>query len=747
MKKTLILLATAFCMQLHAQICFNATTTYTIGSGYNPYAIINADFNGDGKLDLAVSNNVPYNVSVFLNTGNGIYGAPTNFSVGSNPRSITCADFDNDGNMDLATSDAGISKVSVLLGNGAGSFTLVATVATGNHPEAITSGDFDGDGKIDLATSNDFSNDVTVLLNTTATVGTATFGAATSFAVGSSPQGLTSADFDGDGKVDIAVTNSGSNTISVLWNNGSVGAASFLVTAGITVGTSPTVILTNDFNGDGNFDLIVGNVGNNTLSVLLNSASSPYFAAATNSTTYSQQSITCGDFNADGKVDVAVANLGVNKIDIFKGQGNGHFTFDGRFACGGTAPYCITSGDLNADGRADVAVGNLTTGTLGVLLNNATLPSLTITPGAATVCQGQNTTLTASGASTYTWTGGISNGVAFTPAATATYTVNAADAIGCTNSGTVAVTVNASPTINVNTTHVTSCAGDTVILVAGGTATSYSWSTTESTSSITVAPTSNIVYTVTGAATNGCSVSATVTFTVNSLPNVSIGAVTINPCAGIADTLYANGTATSYSWSTTETTYSISVTSAAPAGYTLTGTDVNGCMNTATITISPSSLPNVFAVTDTPTLCVGNTANLSGGGAFTYTWSTTATGGSIAVSPTVTTTYTVTGTDVNGCVNIATITQNVTTCTSGIENYMDNVSIYPNPSQGVLVIRLVTVNENTAIHITNVIGQEVMRANLKDADTSLDLFALEKGVYFITITSGSGKHTRKILLD
>ncbi len=286
------------------------------------------------------------------------------------------------------------------------------------------------------------------------------------------------------------------------------------------------------------------------------------------------------------------------------------------------------------------------------------IPTLTITstPSNGIVCSGSQATLTAGGATTYSWTGGITNGVPFTINNTTTYTVTGT-ANGCQNTATATITVNPLPAVTATSNPLSGqvCTGSQITLSGGG-ATSYSWSGGV-TDGVAFTPASSGTYTVTGTDNNGCQNTATIAVTVNPLPTVT---ATSNPtngqvCTGSQLTLNGGG-ATSYSWSG-GVTDGVAFTPASSGTYTVTGTDNNGCVNTATIGITINALPTV-GINANPAngmVCAGTQATLSGTGASSYVW----TGGiSDGVPFTVisTTTYTVTGTDGNGCVNTSSIT-------------------------------------------------------------------------------------------
>src|SRR5207249_1542941 len=195
-----------------------------------------------------------------------------------------------DGRLDLAVANLNSSTVSVLLnttapGAAIPSFAPKQDFATGNIPRSATRGDLNGDGGLDLAVANDGSSTVSVLLNTTAPgAATPSFAAKQDFATGTNPQSVTVGDLNGDGKLDLAVANVGSDTVSVLLNTTAPGAAipSFAPKQDFATGTVPRSVPVRDLNRDRTLDLAVANVNSNTVSVLLNTtapgAAIPSFA-------------------------------------------------------------------------------------------------------------------------------------------------------------------------------------------------------------------------------------------------------------------------------------------------------------------------------------------------------------------------------------------------------------------------------------------------------------------------------------
>jgi hypothetical protein len=283
------------------------------------------------------------------------------------------------------------------------------------------------------------------------------------------------------------------------------------------------------------------------------------------------------------------------------------------------------------------------------------LPTVSIS-GTLEFCAGQNTVLTATaGLSSYLWSNGETT-QAITVTSGGSYSVTGTDSNGCSNNDSVSVTEHALPTVAISGT-LSFCAGANTTLTASG-ASTYLWSTGETTASITVS--SGGSYSVTGTDANGCSALDSASVTEYSLPTVSISG-TLTYCAGASTTLDA-GSFASYSWSNGETTQTISATA---GNYTVTVTDSNGCSNTsAQITVTELALPTV-AISGTLSYCAGvgaSTTLTATAGLSSYLWSSGETTQSITATAG---SYTVTGTDSNGC---STTSSSVTVTETALDN-------------------------------------------------------------------------------
>lgn len=326
------------------------------------------------------------------------------------------------------------------------------------------------------------------------------------------------------------------------------------------------------------------------------------------------------------------------------------------------SPVSLTS--YTVTGTAGTCTG---TAVATVTVNNPPV----VTAGSVTICSGQTATLTASGAASYLWsTGATTASITENPASPVTYTVIGTSA-GCADTATASVSITPSPVITVNSAAI--CPGDTAILIAGG-GTSYVWSTGAGTGTIQVNPVSSTSYTVTGSA-SGCSDTAVASVTVNPLPAITVSSTSI--CNGGTGTISATG-ATSYIWSNGATGNQLTDSPVTSTTYTVTGT-ASGCSDTAsgTITVNPFLVVNVNGAAP---ICPGNSTSLTAAaqfgssGSYTYAWapSLTDTGPSVTISPTVTTTYTVTVND--GCSPAVTDTVTVVILPSPTVSFIADVT-------------------------------------------------------------------------
>jgi hypothetical protein len=303
------------------------------------------------------------------------------------------------------------------------------------------------------------------------------------------------------------------------------------------------------------------------------------------------------------------------------------------------------------------SVGCTFTGVMTVTVSTAP-PTLTVSTNPSTVCLGKTVTLTATGAINYSWTGGVTNGVTYSPTATQNYTVYGTNGCG-TASAVTAVTVAPLPVAAAASQSVV-CAGKSTVLNAVAVATGYTWTPGSSTvSSATVAPQSTTVYTVT--VTDGtCAGVGLVTVSVNPIPTLNVGATTMTVCAGSTVTLSVSG-ANTYTWNNNGGNgTSASFTPSATTLYSVSGTNTFGCVSGTAVVVITQASPVFNAIANPSYVCIGDTVTLmASGNALSYTWSTSGTGSATTISPLGQSVYTVTGSGSGTCTTTKTVMVNV----------------------------------------------------------------------------------------
>jgi hypothetical protein len=287
---------------------FQVATTFDIGGGC-PLEIAAGDLNGDGKPDIVLTTVSTSTILVMLGNGDGTFQAPVAYGLGSrafNPYQVVIADVNGDGKPDLVVAEEAEgygSLVCVLLGNGDGTFQAAATYGTGgDFAHSVAVADVNGDGKPDLVVTNSNSSSVGVLLG----IGDGTFLPAVTYPTGGGAFWVAIADVNGDGKPDVLVANWTSNSVGVLLGNGD-GTFQAPVTYS-SGGAEPWGIAVADVNGDGKLDILVANAGSGSVGVLLGNGDGTFQAPVTYGSGQYSTSIVATDVNGDGKPDLVLAD-------------------------------------------------------------------------------------------------------------------------------------------------------------------------------------------------------------------------------------------------------------------------------------------------------------------------------------------------------------------------------------------------------------------------------------------------------
>ena len=351
-----------------------AVPEFSVGQTYgavNPGSLAAADFDRDGRLDLAVAEGLPFQgdnastVRVLFGDGDGGFSQPTTFEAAS-PEFVLAEDLNRDGKVDLAVANPGPDLVSVLHGQPGANFGAPASFPAGLSPGAIAPGDFDRDGVLDLAVANKHSDPATVSI----LLGIPGGGYASPVDFPTGPVGVTVAsivagDFDRDGALDLAVATGDEGDVAVLSGDGQGGFSSPVR----VFANFPEFVVAHDVDLDGRLDLVVANPGPDRVSVLRGDGAGAFGTPVDYPVGLQPRSIAVADLNRDGRPDIAAANASSDEVSILLGDGHGSFTGPMNISVP-SGPWSILAGDFKRDGALDLAVAAVNTQEVFVLINS-----------------------------------------------------------------------------------------------------------------------------------------------------------------------------------------------------------------------------------------------------------------------------------------------------------------------------------------------------------------------------------------
>jgi hypothetical protein len=288
--------------------------------GSKPSSLAIADLNGDGSQDVVAGNDGSKSVSVLLGDGAGglVAAAKSPFPTGgARPASVVVGHFNDDGKPDVAVVHQSSGDVSVMLGDGLGGLTRApgSPASThGFHPRPVAAGDFNSDGKLDLAVANESGN-VVVLAGDGA--GRLTHAGASPF--GLTPAAMGAGDFNADGRLDVAVANA-TGTIAILLGNGAGGLSRLPAAIPVSpAGIAPSSLVVADLDLDGRLDLAVANSGGADVSILLGDGAASFAPAPGTPVPTGgavPSALALGQMNGDGKLDLVAVNAGSASVAV-----------------------------------------------------------------------------------------------------------------------------------------------------------------------------------------------------------------------------------------------------------------------------------------------------------------------------------------------------------------------------------------------------------------------------------------------
>jgi hypothetical protein len=656
------------------------------------YSLVGRSLEGCLSSNVAILS-VTVNPNPIITVNNGVICAGQNFTI--NPNGANTYTIQGGSSVVSPTSNA--------------SFTVAGTSTAGCLSQAF-------------ATSN-----LTVNPNPTITVNNGTICVGQNFTI--NPNGANTYTIQGGN----AVVSPPSNTsFTVIGTNSATGCRSqAFATSSLIVNPNPLITVNNGTICAGqNFTINPNGANTYTIqggiAVVSPAGNTSYTVAGTSTAGCVSQAVATSSLIVNQNPTITVNNGAICAGENFTINPNGANTYTIQGGSAVVSPAGNTSYTVAGTSAAGCLSQAFATSNLTVNPN----PTVSIS-GSSGICTGQNASLTANGATNYTWsTGSTGASVVFSPSATSVYSVVGSYSTGCLNATTQTVTVYTLPVVSLSGPSVV-CLGNSISLVANG-ANTYVWNNNATTTTIVITPTTTSTYSAVGTDTNGCvGLSASKSVTVNPLPILSIISTATAICLGDTVKFTAAG-ANSYAWNIGDNDSLIVVTPTITTTYSVVGTNGFGCTSTKTDSVKVNALPNITISGATGTICIGENITITANGANTYTWSGGINTNSIAVSPSVSTTYSATGTSTDGCVGSNTLQVIVSQCTSiNIIASKTEFKVYPNPNNGEFTIELTNIN-NSNITITNVLGQ-IIKTQKAELMNQIDLNLFDKGIYFINV--------------
>jgi hypothetical protein len=541
---------------------------------------------------------------------------------------------------------------------------------------------------------------------------------------------------------------SGANTYTVTGGNFTVSpltTSSYSVTGTSTAGciSSNTAVASVSVNATPTLAVNSGSICSGNAFTIVPSGANTYTVTGSN---FTVTPLTTSSYSVTGKSTAGCvsASAAVSSVTVFAtptlAVNSGSICSGNAFTIvpSGANTYTVTGGNFTISPLTTSSYSVTGKSTAGCISASAAVSNVTVfaTPTLAvnsgSICSNDAFVITPSGANTYTVTG---NNFTVIPLTTTSYSVTGTSTEGCisANSAVSQVSVNAAPTILV--TNTTVCSGIAFVINPSG-ASTY----TISGGTFTVSPSTSTSYSVTGTSAEGCIATntAVVLVSVDITPTVSVTGAAI--CSGSSVVLVPLGT-DFYTISGGSFTVSPSTTTS----YSVTGTSTAGCVSDeAVVGVTVNALPAI-AISGSTVVCAFSTSSLSASGAVTYVWNEGQVNATIAITPSVNTSYTVTGTDANGCMNTANIAVTADPCTGITKNNSSLVfGVYPNPNRGEFVVETA---ENVEVVVLNSLGQLVHSEKTGSAKTTISIDHLANGIYFVKVIANGNQHTVKIIKE
>jgi hypothetical protein len=349
-------------------------TRLSFAAGVQPFVVAAADLNGDGRQDLAVANFGDSTVSVLLATPEGGYAAKVDHGVGTQPVAIVVADLDGDLLPDLLTANRGAGNLSALYNEGGGVFgaQVLIPLSAGSLPNAVATADLNGDGALDLAVTFGTPGIGTLAILLASGAG---YTAPALIPVGEGPRAVLAAELTGDAALDLVTTNRNAGSLTLL---AGVGDGTFTAGVALPAGDAPRMTALADLDGDLAQDLVTTNPGDGSVTTLLGDGAGGFVAGDTLELPALPSRFTLVDLNDDDAPDIATTlydtaapNPALGQVAVLLGDGAGSF---GELRVWGTGALAedVIAADMNADGKLDLVTANTGIREVSVILGKGT---------------------------------------------------------------------------------------------------------------------------------------------------------------------------------------------------------------------------------------------------------------------------------------------------------------------------------------------------------------------------------------
>lgn len=342
---------------------FQPVTVLSVGS--RPDDVEIQDYNRDGLLDIAVTNQDSNSISILIGNGDGSFKNQASYASSNNAFQFSSQDINHDGLLDIVTASNSTASIGVMLGNGDGSFKSSLSFASLAFSWTLDIGDISGDGHVDVVNAN---VEPTGVVSVHIGNGDGTFRAYTSYAVGNNPGAVALRDINGDSLLDMLVTGAGSDSLGVLVNKGD---GTFFASRTYGTGDAPSGLVVFDADRDGFADVAIANLADDSISLLLGNGDGSFRAHRTFSAGDKIDGLSLQDINGDGFEDIVGGNNDSTTLTVVLGNGDGSFKAMSTPYVGDN-PWVPSTGDLNRDGAPDVVAALFMENSIGILLAEVT---------------------------------------------------------------------------------------------------------------------------------------------------------------------------------------------------------------------------------------------------------------------------------------------------------------------------------------------------------------------------------------